>query len=54
MSTEYLDEGDLQSGDLAMQEDTSQVELDLETDVDVGTIDCGRPPQRETSVWYLV
>ena len=41
MGTEDLDQGDLESGDLAVQEDTSKIQLDLETDVDVGSVDRG-------------
>ena len=39
MGTEDLDEGDLESGNLAVQENAGQIELDLETNVDVGTVD---------------
>ena len=35
-------------------EDAGQIQLDLETDIDVCTIDCRTPPQRETTVGYLV
>ena len=38
---EDLDERDLERGDLAVQEDTREIELDLETDVDVGAVDGG-------------
>lgn len=39
MGTEDLNERDLQCGDFAVQEDTSQIKLDLETDVYVGSVD---------------
>ena len=39
MGTEDLNERDLERGNLAVQEDTGQIKLDLETDVDVGTVD---------------
>ena len=39
MGTEDLDERNLEGGNLSVQEDTGQIELDLETDVHVGTID---------------
>ena len=35
MGTEDLDERDLERRNLSVQENTSQIELDLETDVDV-------------------
>jgi hypothetical protein len=54
VGTEDLDQRNLQSGDLAVQENASQVELNLETDVDIGTVDSGRPPQSETTVRDLV
>ena len=52
--TEDLDERDLQGRNLAVHEDTRQVQLDLETDVDVGTIDGWTPPEREATVRNLV
>lgn len=36
------------------EDDERQIELNLEPDVDVGTIDGGRPPQREATVRDLV
>lgn len=54
MSTEDLDQRDLESRDLAVHEDTSQIELDLETDVDIGAIDRWRPPQSEATIWHLI
>ena len=54
MGPEDLDQGNLERRDLAVHEDASQVELDLETDVDVGPVDGGRPPQREPTVGDLV
>ena len=39
MGTEDLNERDLESGNLAVQENTGQIKLDLETDIDVGTVD---------------
>lgn len=35
MGSEYLDQRDLERRDLAVQEDTSQVKLDLEANIDV-------------------
>ena len=50
MRAEDLDERDLERRDLAVHEDAGQVELHLETDVDVGAIDGRRPPERESTV----
>ena len=54
MGAEDLDEGDLESGDLAVHEDAGEVELDLEADVDVGAVDGRRPPEGEAPVGDLV
>jgi len=45
---------EIESGDLAVHEDSSQIELHLETDVDVGSVDRGRPPESESSIGNLV
>ena len=39
MGSEDLDKRDLESRDLAVQEDTCQIELDLEADIDIGAVD---------------
>ena len=39
MGSEDLNKRDLESRDLPMQEDTCQIELDLEADIDVGAVD---------------
>jgi len=54
MSTEDLDQTDLECGDLAVHEDTRQVKLDLETDVDVCAVDRRAPPESESTVRNLV
>ena len=70
MRTEYLDQTNLQGRDLAvpvnlsgyaicvslldLHENTSEIQLDLETDVDVGTVDCWAPPKSEPTVGNLV
>ena len=54
MSTEDLNQTDLERGDLAVHEDTGQIELDLETDIYVGTVDSWTPPERESTVRNLV
>lgn len=42
VGTEDLDEGDLQSGDLAVHEDPGQVQLNLEANIDLHRRGCGR------------
>ena len=70
MSTEYLDQTNLQGRDLAvpvnlsgyaicvslldLHENTSEIQLDLETDVDIGTIDRRTPPQCEPTIGDLI
>lgn len=54
MGTEDLNERDLECWDLAVQEDTSKIELDLETDVDVGSVDGRGPPKGKSTVRDLV
>ena len=54
MGLEDLDQADLEGGDLAMHEYTGQVELYLETNVDVCSIDRQAPPQHETTIRNLV
>mmetsp|Transcript_889 Transcript_889/g.2133 ORF Transcript_889/g.2133 Transcript_889/m.2133 type:complete len:481 (-) Transcript_889:3567-5009(-) len=51
---EDLDQRDLQRGDLAVHEDTCEVQLHLEAHIDVRTVDRRRPPQGESSVGDLV
>jgi hypothetical protein len=38
MCTEYLDKRDLERGDLAVQEDSSQIQLHLETNINIGPV----------------
>jgi hypothetical protein len=54
MGTEDLDERDLQGWDLSVKEDTCQIKLDLETNVNVGTVDRWTPPESEATVRNLV
>src|ERR1700733_10859954 len=54
MGAENLDQRYLQSGNLAVQEYSRQVELDLEANIDVCSIDGRRPPERESTVRDLV
>ena len=35
-------------------EDTSQIQLDLETDIDISSIDGWTPPESETSIRNLI
>ena len=54
MGTENLDERDLQCRDLTVKEDTRQIKLHLETNIDVGSVNSRGPPKRETSVGDLI
>jgi hypothetical protein len=54
MGSEDLDKRYLEGWNFAVQENTREIELDLETDVDVGSIDGWRPPQSEATVGNLV
>ena len=54
MGTEYLNQTDLESGDFTVHEDTRQIQLHLETDVDVCSIDRRTPPECETTIRDLV
>ena len=54
MRTEDLDQTNFQGRDLAMHEDTGQIELHLETDVNICAINCWAPPQSEPTVRNLV
>lgn len=54
MGTEDLNERDLERRDFAVHEDPSQIQLHLETDVDVGSVDRRRPPQREATIGDLI
>ena len=54
MGTEDLNQGDLERWDFTVHEYTSQIELHLETDVDVGTIDGRAPPESEPTIRNLV
>lgn len=54
MSSEDLDQADLQGGDLSVHEDTGEIKLHLETNIHVCTVDSGGPPQREATIWNLV
>ena len=54
MGAEDLNERDLERGDLAVHENARQIELHLETDVDVGSVDRRRPPQREATIGDLI
>ena len=54
VSTEDLNQTDLEGRDLAVHEDTRQIKLDLETDIDVGTVDSWTPPERKSTIRNLV
>ena len=51
---EDLNQGDFEGWDLTVHEDSSEVQLDLEANVHIGSIDGGGPPKRESPVRNLV
>ena len=44
VSSEDLNEGDFECGDLSMHEDSSQIQLHLKSNVDISSVDGRRPP----------
>lgn len=54
MGSENLNQRYFQSGDLAVHKNSGQIQLDLKADVNIGSVDCGRPPKSEPSVGNLV
>lgn len=54
MGTEDLNERDLEGWNLAVHENTGQIQLDLETDVHVRTVNGRTPPKCEATVRNLV
>lgn len=54
VSSEDLNERDFESGDFSVHEDSCEVQLNLEADVDIGSVDSRRPPESEATVWDLI
>ena len=54
MGTEDLNQVDLQRRYLAVHENSRQIQLDLEADIDIGAIDRWAPPQSEITIRDLV
>jgi len=54
MCSENLDQGDFKGGYFPVHENASEVQLDLEANVHIGTVDGGTPPQGESSIRNLV
>src|SRR5690242_18280404 len=54
VGTENLNQRDFQGWDLSMHENSRQIQLYLEADVNVCSVDSRRPPQRKTTVRNLV
>lgn len=54
MGSENLNQRDLECGDFTVHENTCKVQLNLEAYVDVGSVDCGRPPKGKSSVGNLI
>ena len=53
MRSEDLNQRDLERWNLTVHEDTGEVELDLETNVHIGSVDGRRPPQGEATIGDL-
>ena len=54
VSSEDLNETDLQGGNLAVHENAGEIQLHLKTHVDIRSINGGRPPEGEPTVGDLV
>ena len=54
MCAEYLNQRNLQGRNFTVEENACQIELNLETDVYIRTIDCWTPPQGEATIGDLV
>ena len=54
VSTEDLDVADLESRDFSVHEDSCEIQLNLETNVDVCSVDGRRPPERKATVRNLI
>lgn len=54
MSSKDLNQRDFKGWNLPMHIDTSQVELDLKADINVGSVYCGGPPECESPIRDLV
>ena len=53
MGSEDLNQGNLERRDLSVHEHSREIELDLETDVNIGSVDGRGPPHGETSIGDL-
>ena len=53
MRSEDLNQRNLEGRNFTMHENAGEIQLHLETDIDVSTIDGWRPPQCETTIWDL-
>lgn len=54
MGPEDLDQRDFEGRDFSVHEYASEIELDLEAHVHVGSVDGRRPPESETTVRNLI
>jgi hypothetical protein len=54
MCSEDLYQGNFQSRNFTVHEDTGKVKLNLEANIYISSIDGRRPPKSEPSVWDLV
>lgn len=54
VGTEDLDQTDLQGRNFTVHKDTRKIQLHLETDINVGTINRGTPPERKSTIRNLI
>jgi hypothetical protein len=54
MRSEDLNKRNLQCRYLTVHEDASQIKLDLETNIDIGSINGWRPPKSKSPVGNLI
>lgn len=54
VGSKYLDQRNFKSGNFSVHKDTGKIQLNLETNINVGSIDGRRPPECESSVGNLV
>lgn len=54
MRSEYLNQRNLECWYLAVHENASQIQLHLETNIDICSINCRTPPQSEPTIGNLV
>lgn len=54
MSAKDLNKRNFKSRDFSVHKNARQIELNLEADVDIRSINCRTPPKGESSIWNLI